>query len=158
MFCARWLSALGVLLAIGCSESPGHFAEGTFENAESGAEQHTLPPEDLSTDPAVTLLGAGTSTNATPTDAGIETPPVSTPASEPPPSAPDAGPMEQPIADDGDDEADESDVPENDGSMTEPEPPPDEDNSSLVGTVCDLLGGLLCPVGLLCVDGLCQEA
>jgi hypothetical protein len=152
------MSAFVLLIAIGCSESPGHFTEGTFENAESGAEQHALPPEDLSTDPAVTLLGAESSTTAMDIDAGLGVPPVSTPASEPPPSASDAGPTEQPTADDESDDDDESNVPEADASMTEPEPPPDDDNGGLVGTVCDLLGGLLCPAGLLCVDGLCQQS
>lgn len=153
---ARWLSALVALLAIGCSESPGHFTEGTFENAESGAEP-TFPQEDLSIDPPVTLLGTEASRSMAPSDAdaGLDVSPVTTPASEPPPGAPDAGPIEEPIADD--DADDESDVPETDGSMTEPEPPPDDGNGGLVGTVCDLLGGLLCPVGLLCVDGLCQQ-
>jgi hypothetical protein len=152
MSCARWLSAIALLLAVGCSESPRDFTEGTLENAESPGRR-TVASGDQSTDAPVVLVGAEGMT-ATPTDAGLEEPPAQAPPQ-------DAGVVEQP-ATDGDREPDDSNGTSGDshdaGSMMEPAPPPDDDdNGGLVGTVCDLLGGLLCPVGLLCVDGLCQQ-
>lgn len=157
MISARYLLAFVCVAAIGCGESDRTPGEGSLESDVTADGDRVLPRSDKSTDPAVTLVGA----------AGTE----STPANDGDTGEPDAGPVdtdssndEGPSAGAGSDNGNSGNGGQAGGAgspMTEPEPPEGDaatdDNGGLVGTVCDLLGGLLCPVGLLCVEGLCQE-
>lgn len=146
---ARYVAALLCLALVGCSESEGS-SEGTLESSFVADGGRVIGPRDDSTDPAVTLLHGDDSGAPAPEGDGDEPPPIV-----------DAGTVDAdaPVAPDEPDAAIADSGTEPDPPVTEPDPPDDGNggNGGLVGTVCDLLGGLLCPIGLLCVEGLCQE-
>jgi hypothetical protein len=164
MFCLRLLCGLMCLGVISCSESDGS-GEGTQENAAT-ADGGVIDLSDEGTDPAVSLIGFGSGDAGTGGQVagaggagGTGGAGGGMPVEPGNPAAPDAGNVATDPDDDDDDESSEEE------STMEPEPA-DAGGSGgaggtggggLVGTVCDLLGGLLCPVGLLCVEGLCQE-
>lgn len=156
MVFVRGCAALCLLWVLGCSESSGDGPQATRENAATGEGPRMGPLDDDSTDRAVSLLDTDGGTSATRNDAGAAGSGGDEPALPPPMATADAGPSEpEPAPTDDDEDSEENGAdPEPDASTPEPEDP---NGGGLVGTVCDLLGGLLCPVGLLCVEGRCAE-
>lgn len=167
MLCVRFLCALMCLAALGCSESDGL---GETENPVMADGGGSNGRHDDSTDPAVGLADVGNGTSAMHGDSAVgeadhAVDAGSTLAEPSEPLEPDAGSS---VIDPDDDDVNEEGP--DDEPMTEPGGAGGNGGAGgtggnagasgtggLVGAVCDLLGGLLCPVGLLCVDGSCQE-